>query len=132
VASLLGSLIPANSKTVRRSRQLPAIAPGIAASACWIRSYSFESSRLSEDGSDFRSFGAGLFAVSVPRLAPWAAFLRRAAAGSIVAVFCDAFSVWVVIRLLILAGLGLLQPRGRGRPRYVSLEWAAVLALASG
>jgi hypothetical protein len=57
---------------VPRSRQFPAIAPGIVASACWIRSYSFEFSTLSEDGSQgfFRSFGAGLFSGSVPRLAP--------------------------------------------------------------
>jgi len=75
-ASLFGSLIPANSKTARRSRQFPAIALGIAASAGWIRSYSFEFPTLSEDGSRgfFRSFGAGLFSGSVPRLAPWAAF----------------------------------------------------------
>ena len=65
-AFLFGSLIPANSKTARRSRQFPAIAPGIAASAGWIRSYSFEFSTLSEDGSRgfFRSFGAGLFSGS--------------------------------------------------------------------
>src|ERR1700723_549735 len=41
-------------------------------------SFSFEFSTLSEDGSRafFRSFGAGLFSASVPRLAPWAAFFR--------------------------------------------------------
>ena len=38
-ASLFGSLIPANSKTAWRSRQFPAIAPGIAASAGWIRRF---------------------------------------------------------------------------------------------
>jgi len=48
VASLLGSVIPANSKMVRRSRQFPAIAPGsrlrlvglvriLSSSRCWDR-----------------------------------------------------------------------------------------------
>jgi hypothetical protein len=82
-ASLLGSAIPANSKTVRRSRQFPRSAPSIAACT---RSISFSCksrSRKSRSGV-FRSFVAGLFSGSVPRLAPWAALFRRSAAGSVV------------------------------------------------
>ena len=92
MASLPGSVIPTNSKTVRRSRQFPAIAPGMAALACLISSYSFKSSMLSGDGSVFRSFGAGLFAGFVPRLAPWAVFFRRSAAGSVLTLSWDAFT----------------------------------------
>ena len=67
---LFSRQMPANSKTVRRSRQFPARAPGMAASACWIRSYCFAS--LSSAGllrGFFRSSGAGFGLVSVPRLA---------------------------------------------------------------
>src|SRR5580700_8350515 len=81
VASLFCWQIPANSKTVFRSRQLPARAPGIAAWACLIRLYSF-----GVPGSEvgfFRSSGAGFVSGLVPRLAPWAAFFRRSAAGSL-------------------------------------------------
>jgi hypothetical protein len=85
-ASLLGSLIPANSKTVRRSRQLPRSAPSIAART---RSISFSCKARS---GLFRSFGAGLFAGFVPRLTPWAALFRRSAAGSVVKLSWDAFT----------------------------------------
>src|ERR1700734_3997595 len=81
VASLFCWQIPANSKTVFRSRQLPARAPGIAACACFIRLYSF-----GVPGSEvgfFRSSGAGFVLGLVPRLAPWAALFRRFAAGSL-------------------------------------------------
>jgi hypothetical protein len=88
-ASLLGSLIPANSKTVRRSRQLPRSAPSIAARTRSI-SFSCRSRSCKSRSGFFRSFGAGLFAGFVPRLAPWAAFFCRSAAGSVAAVFCDA------------------------------------------
>src|SRR5271156_4008028 len=73
--------MPANSKTVFRSRQLPAIAPGIAACACLIRLYSF-GFWCSEVLGFFRSCGAGFVSAFVPRLAPWAALFRRFAAGS--------------------------------------------------
>src|SRR5580700_3757041 len=81
VASLFCWQIPANSKTVLRSRQLPARAPGIAACACLIRLYSF-----GVPGSEvgfFCSSGAGFVLGLVPRLAPWAALFRRFAAGSL-------------------------------------------------
>src|ERR1700734_3124077 len=81
VASLFCWQIPANSKTVLRSRQFPARAPGIAACSCLIRLYS-----VGVPGSGvgfFRSSGAGFVSAFVPRLAPWAALFRRFAAGSL-------------------------------------------------
>src|ERR1700683_1347580 len=80
VASLFCWQIPANSKTVLRSRQFPARAPGIAAWACLIRLYSF-----GVPGSEvgfFRSSGAGFVSGLVPRLWAVAALFRRFAAGS--------------------------------------------------
>jgi hypothetical protein len=102
-ASLFGSLIPANSKTAWRSRQFPAIAPGIAASAGWIRRF-LSSSRPCPRMDRERSFAPseldcfrvlshglrrGLRSFAAPRL------------GSVVVLLCMAFcsaargSAWV-------------------------------------
>src|SRR5580704_3651251 len=58
-----------------------------------------------------------------PRLAPWEAFFRRSAAGSVATLFCEV--VRVAARLLLLAGLRLLPPRGRGRLRYTGFDGGA-------
>src|SRR5580700_9897218 len=67
--SWFGRLMPAKSKTVR---QFPCNASAIAASACWIRSCSFEwfgdCGFLWLSLGFFRSFGAGLFFGSDPQL----------------------------------------------------------------
>src|ERR1700685_1719294 len=67
--------MPANSKTVRRSRQFPARAPGMAAWACWIRLYCFASLSSADSlRGVFRSFGAAVFLASIPRLLAWGVF----------------------------------------------------------
>src|ERR1700734_2113876 len=103
VASLFCWEIAANSKTVSRSRQFPARAPGIAAWACLIRLYSF-----GVPGSEvgfFRSSGAGFVSGFVPRLAPWAALFRRFAAGSLAESAAALFSASLLAAWLFSAAV---------------------------
>src|SRR5580700_7168849 len=96
--------MPANSKTVRRSRQLPRSAPAIAACT---RLSSFASSELGRFLALTHGLRRGLHSFAAPRLILRARFP------------CIRFAVWLAVGPGVRAGWRRwFRPRGQECPRY--------------